>query len=515
MAFLLLCKAWTSPRAGPISHHGATRTFTPRATPFAQTEFRRASRILAKASSCASDDDDPPLLAEARKFFSDRGVNLHRAYAAQDGSRTTSRIAVRAIDAGFAIGMFKPGTHVVIPWNEDERCYLPHHPAINAAIDAIAYELSAFGELTAYDEQQHRGTLRYLQLSVERDSSRVQITLVANAASLADDPALENFAVRLWEKYGDGTGETTATLRLHSIWANLNPTRVNNILSYENDAWRLLMCSGQEGDDIDGSLVERLPSGAAFVLPPYVFRQANMDGFDRIVEGVRRVIHPSSRVVEWYAGVGVLGLSLASHCEWVRCSDVNPPKAAFEASRAFLEPGVRERIGYRVGSAAERLEDARGANAAIVDPPRKGLDAALLEALCEPLPCDIPSPCADLQTLVYVSCGFNALARDADALLKAGWRVCGDQAMAYVLFKGANHIETLVVFERETLSDTGHNKRTDGERTVAQEPPTREKKWRSSNSYGAPTRRSRSDDTPRGRRLASKRRNGPFAKPQQ
>ena len=39
-------------------------------------------------------------------------------------------------------------------------------------------------------------------------------------------------------------------------------------------------------------------SGAAFVLPPYVFRQANMDHFDDIVRQVRDAVAPGSRVNE-------------------------------------------------------------------------------------------------------------------------------------------------------------------------------------------------------------------------
>ena len=153
-----------------------------------------------------------------------------------------------------------------------------------------------------------------------------------------------------------------------------------------------------------------------------------------------------ARVVEWYAGVGVLGLSLAPHAAWVRCSDVNPPHEAFEASRELLPAHVQPRVSYAVGSAAERVSDARGADAAVVDPPRKGLDPPLLAALCA-----APAgggACAALRTLVYVSCGFPALTRDADALLAAGWRVRGGVATAHVLFLGANHIETVVCFER-------------------------------------------------------------------
>lgn len=179
------------------------------------------------------------------------------------------------------------------------------------------------------------------------------------------------------------------------------------------------------------------------MLPPYVFRQANLDAFDAIVRQVRRSVPTGARVVEWYAGVGVLGLSLAEDVRWVRCSDVQPPHAAFAASRMLLPHHLQRRITYARGAAHERIDDARGADTAIVDPPRKGLDAELLDALC-----GRHGACTDIRTLVYVSCGFPALTRDMASLLASGWCIRDNEATAYVLFPGANHIETVVVFER-------------------------------------------------------------------
>ena len=413
---------------------------------------------------CVATAAGPALLAEATAFFAERDVRLRCDYHAPLGSRTTSRIAVRADSTGTPlVGMFAPGTHDVVPCHTDERCFGPHHPAINAAINVVRTQLLAHRDLSAYDEATGEGTLRYLQLSVERESQSVQLVLVANAETLDADPALRRFAARLWAAHGEDGSDSgeAALLRLHSVWANLNPTRTNNILSYEAGAWQLLHASAAEAAEEAastagvpaGSLIERYQSGAAFVLPPYVFRQANLDGFDGIVAAVCAAVPAGSHVVEWYAGVGALGLSVAGNAAWVRCSDVNPPREAFEASLRLLQrPEWRQRVTYAVGTAASRLDDARGADVAIVDPPRKGLDPELLAALCDRASVDDAAvtrgACATLQRLVYVSCGFRALAAELDALLAAGWRVRGGEAEAWVLFADANHIETLVVLER-------------------------------------------------------------------
>ena len=100
------------------------------------------------------------------------------------------------------------------------------------------------------------------------------------------------------------------------------------------------------------------------------------------------------------------------------------------------------KASYMVASAAQALKSgqALGADILIVDPPRRGLEDEVLEELCKPIndqqPC-VESPdmltvpdylvnwTNDVQTLLYVSCGFDALARDCEALVSspAGWKL--------------------------------------------------------------------------------------------
>ncbi len=123
------------------------------------------------------------------------------------------------------------------------------------------------------------------------------------------------------------------------------------------------------------------------------------------------------------------------------------------------------KVSYMVASAAKALNEgqALGADVIIVDPPRKGLEDEVLTQLCKPHnpnqdytedkmflsgPRHAINWTNDAHTLIYVSCGFDALARDCDQLLKgnAGWRL--DSATGYVLFPGSNHVETVAVFKR-------------------------------------------------------------------
>jgi tRNA/tmRNA/rRNA uracil-C5-methylase (TrmA/RlmC/RlmD family) len=125
-----------------------------------------------------------------------------------------------------------------------------------------------------------------------------------------------------------------------------------------------------------------------------------------------------------------------------------------------------ERVTYMKANAASALfkGQALGADVLIVDPPRKGLDEPVIQQLCQPYNANQPyveSPTMlshlarhtinwtnDVRTLIYVSCGFDALARDCDQILSssAGWKL--ESATGYVLFPGSNHVETVVVFRR-------------------------------------------------------------------
>jgi 23S rRNA (uracil1939-C5)-methyltransferase len=73
----------------------------------------------------------------------------------------------------------------------------------------------------------------------------------------------------------------------------------------------------------------------------------------------------------------------------------------------------------------------------IVDPPRKGLDGPLLEALV-----DAPPP-----RLVYLACDRTSLARDLARLRESG-RLVLRGIEAFDFFPFTEHVETLVWLDR-------------------------------------------------------------------
>lgn len=72
----------------------------------------------------------------------------------------------------------------------------------------------------------------------------------------------------------------------------------------------------------------------------------------------------------------------------------------------------------------------------------QGLDRGVLDALVDPGDSNTQA----LRRVIYVSCGFDALKRDAVSLLGAGWVLRHSEG--FVLFPGSDHVETLAIFDR-------------------------------------------------------------------
>jgi len=88
-------------------------------------------------------------------------------------------------------------------------------------------------------------------------------------------------------------------------------------------------------------------------------------------------------------------------------------------------------------SAAAALPMLAGTDIVIVDPPRKGLDYQVLDALCQ-----TKGP----SQILYLSCGPVSFQRDCEKLFAHGWKV--DNAEAYLFFPGSNHVEILCSLKR-------------------------------------------------------------------
>lgn len=144
------------------------------------------------------------------------------------------------------------------------------------------------------------------------------------------------------------------------------------------------------------------------------------------------------RFVELYAGVGFFTLALArAGLEGVA---IESDRAALTDLTHNLRVAQRtsavEVVAGRVETRGDLEARFRGADLALVDPPRTGLAPPVRDALAAAGPA----------RLVYLSCDPGTLARDLAGLVAAGYAVAA--ITAYDLFPQTPHVETLVVLER-------------------------------------------------------------------
>ena len=160
-------------------------------------------------------------------------------------------------------------------------------------------------------------------------------------------------------------------------------------------------------------------------------------------------------VWDLYCGIGTISLFLAQKAKQVYGVEIVPP--AIDDARENAQLNGIENAQFFVGKSEEILpkyykdyEEQHGgekahADVIVVDPPRKGCDAELLETILKMQP----------ERIVYVSCDSATLARDLKILCEgaqedektAGYQI--EKWRAVDQFPMTTHVETVCLLTRE------------------------------------------------------------------
>jgi tRNA/tmRNA/rRNA uracil-C5-methylase (TrmA/RlmC/RlmD family) len=324
-------------------------------------------------------------------------------------SRHRARLMVRGRTRTPKIGLFQEGSHRIA---DIPQCRI-HHPLINRVAAAVRSAAREIG-IEPYADRPHRGALRAIQVVVERRTQSAQLVLIENARQPG---AVAELAAPLARELGAA---------LHSVWWNGNAERTNAILG---PAWQHLA-----GPEV---VVEEV-GGCEIAFPPGAFGQSHPELADRVARSAQRSIPDGSRVIEFHAGCGPIGMGLLRRVSHLVFNEVSEASLDGLARGIARRPEIeRARAEVRAGPAAEHTDLLAQADAVLVDPPRSGLEAALLDALCDTPP----------QQLVWVSCGIDSFLAQADSLLeRSPLRL--RSLDAYALFPFTEHVETLAHFAR-------------------------------------------------------------------
>lgn len=348
----------------------------------------------------------PPIWKELEKFFVEKGIFPELVSKEIIHYRSKVKLAVRGSFLDPKIGLFKEGTHEVV---DIPSCPL-HYPVMDKACALIKQKITEY-KIAPYEEKRAQGRLRYIQMVVNQETNKVQLSLVFNSNSL-----MKNELDFIEDIYSNNP-------IWHSIWVNFLQGSTNTILG---NKWELLC--GEE--DFWQKLL-----GIEFCFHSSCFSQAHLSVFEEMLQYLAFLVPEKKNILELYAGVGCIGLYLAQKSSKVVFIESSPKaEECFKKTLSKLPDEVSSKCTFFSSSVEDIDFLNQEIDLLIVDPPRKGLSKKCKEKI------DMLQP----KEFIYVSCGPSSFMRDCEELLKKGWIL--DQARGFLLFPGTDHAEIVAKF---------------------------------------------------------------------
>jgi 23S rRNA (uracil1939-C5)-methyltransferase len=172
--------------------------------------------------------------------------------------------------------------------------------------------------------------------------------------------------------------------------------------------------------------------GTAVPLPIGSFLQATEDGEAALVGVVREATAGSSRIADLFAGLGTFALSLDGQitaAEASRDAVLSLKSAAARSGRAL---SAEHRDLYRRPYDSNELA---AFDAVVLDPPRAGAHEQVRQLAA-----------SSVAKIAYVSCNPATFARDAETLVKGGYKL--DWVQPVGQFRWSTHVELAAAFSR-------------------------------------------------------------------
>ena len=333
------------------------------------------------------------------------------------GYRNKGAYPVAQVGGAPACGFFAPRSHDLVPLPQN-GCAIQGEDSAKATQAVLAWMRQ--NNVPAYDELTGRGLVRHI---MTRSTTHGELMVVL-VVTRADIPKAGQLIELL----------KAAVSGLCSICLSINSRRTNVILGTD-----IRVLWGK--DTMEDTLC-----GLRFSVSPLSFFQVNPAQTEKLYGLALEYagLTGSETVVDAYCGAGTISLLLAQKAKKVIGIEIVP-----EAIQNANENAVRNHIEnaeFRVGATEDLLPrliaDGLRPDVIVLDPPRKGCDPAVLDAIIAAAP----------KRVVYVSCGAPTLARDAKLLAEGGYTAEKVQCVDMFCWTGA--VETVMVLSK--LSDAEH-----------------------------------------------------------
>ena len=310
-------------------------------------------------------------------------------------------------------GVYAMGTHRVVPVQhcliEDERA--------DRIIQTIVGMIPRY-KLRIYNENTHRGFLRHVLVRTGSVTGQIMVVLVTTAVEF---PGGKAFVAELLEKHPEIT----------TVVLNVNQRETSMVLGTKDIT---LFGPGYLEDEL---------CGKRFRISPRSFYQVNARQTELLYRTAIEYagLTGSETLLDAYCGTGTIGLCASDNVKQLIGVELNGDAIRDAKENARLNNVTNARFfcddagRFMVKMAKEGLP----LDVLIMDPPRSGSDTKFLSSVLTLMP----------QTIVYVSCNPETLARDAKVLLEGGYKAV--KAVPVDMFPATEHVETVMLLSRNPL----------------------------------------------------------------
>ncbi|MED3622655.1 23S rRNA (uracil(1939)-C(5))-methyltransferase RlmD [Neobacillus thermocopriae] len=317
--------------------------------------------------------------------------------------RNKAQVPVGEKDGKLIAGFFKPRSHEIVDTDES----VIQLPEVNEAIQVVK-EICRELRIPAYNEEAHKGVLRHIMARYGKQTGELMVVLITRTEEIPN----KNRLVK----------EIVARLpKVKSIVHNVNAKRTNVILGEKTKVlW---------GNDVIYDYI----GDVKFAISTLSFYQVNPVQTKVLYEKALEYADLSGEenVIDAYCGIGTISLFLAQKARKV--FGVEVVKEAIEDARKNAALNGMTNVEFAVGEAEVVIpkwyKEGNTADVLVVDPPRKGCDAALLQTIIDMKP----------KKVVYVSCNPATLARDLRILEDGGYKTMEVQPVD--MFPMTTHVE--------------------------------------------------------------------------
>lgn len=306
-------------------------------------------------------------------------------------------------------GFYTSRSHHIIDMDD---CAI-QHPQMNRVISTVKEYVKKV-RIPVYDEKRHQGTLRHVVLRIGVNTGEMMVVFVTNGDQF---PHKEELISILRDAFPE----------IKSIIQNRNTKKTNVILGPTN---RLLW-----GSDVIYDTIGTL----RFSISPHSFFQINATQTKVLYDQVLRYAQLTKKevVLDAYCGIGTIALYLAKQAKKVYGVEIVPQAISDAKKNATLNE--IENVYFESGDADDVLlrwhREGVQPDTIVVDPPRKGCEPGVLDAMGKMKP----------NKLIYVSCNPATLARDAQILVQKGFVLREVQPVD--LFPQTEHVECVALFD--------------------------------------------------------------------